>query len=229
MNQLKSLTVSVAIKKSVLFFIYIVLLAIGVLFFVESGFGTDPISLFVQGLMNVFPFSFGTLTLLNNVTFLVLACLLARKNVFVGTFLGSFTLGPMLSFLEPYFDMIFPGEYSFGIRVLFLIAGIIIESVGIGLAIGVRFGLGSTDALIFGISDFTRIPYKYIKITSDFTFSMVGALLGGVLGVGTIISVFMLGPLITFFVKLYNRTILKALNIQDERNEFKVPSKKEGK
>ncbi len=229
MNQFKGLTAEIVIKKSILFFLYIILLAIGILFFLESGFGTDPISLFIQGLMQVIPLSFGTLTLLNNLTFLFLACLFARKNVFIGTFFGSFTLGPMLSFLEPYFNMVFPGEYSFGIRVLFLLIGIVIESAGIGLAISVRFGIGSTDAIIFGISDLTRIPYKYIKITSDFTFSVVGTLLGGVLGVGTIISVFMLGPLITFFAKLYNKTILKVLNIQDERNEFKMPSKGEGK
>ena len=199
--------------------------ALGVSLCLKARLGIDPTSLFIEGISKVLGMAYSNASLLYNGTFIVLACIIAWRNVYIGTVLGGMLMGPFLKLYEFLFAGIDPMVLTMWQRALFFILGQTIMCVGISVTVSLRFGLGSTDALIFRIIDWTGWHYKYLKMAFDATYLILGFVMGGVLGVGTVLSVLCTGPMVEFGVKTMNRTVLKALHLQNPLNEMR--SKKE--
>lgn len=74
-------------------------------------------------------------------------------------------------------------------------------------------GTGPNDLVAIVISDKSKIRFGIMRIIVDFTFVLIGALLGGIFGVGTIVCAFLVGPVADFFLpkneKIINRILMK--------------------
>ena len=127
-----------------------------------------------------------------------LACIIAWRNVYIGTVLGGMLMGPFLKLYEFLFAGIDPMVLTMWQRALFFILGQTIMCVGISVTVSLRFGLGSTDAIIFRIIDWTGWHYKYLKMAFDATYLILGFVMGGVLVPGTATAL----PLFLVFSRL---------------------------
>ena len=67
------------------------------------------------------------------------------------------------------------------------------------------------DEIPFVISESFKIQYRWIRVGLDIIYLVVGYLLGGVFGLGTIVATLLLGPTIQFFLPIVERPVKKLL------------------
>jgi uncharacterized protein len=194
--------------------------ALGVALFLKCKLGSDPITVWLDGLHHIFKIPYGNASILYNAIFLVIAVIFARKHIFIGTVIASLLCGPFLN----WFDAIIPNSISM-LPVLnrlgIVIIGEIILCLGMGLTTATRFGVTTVDAVAFSISEKTGIKYRWLRISADFLYTLLGVFMGGIIGVGTILSIILTGNLMVSIMKFYNRTILKCLKIPHPLNELR--------
>jgi len=210
------------LKKCIICTIASFVIGVGVVLYIRCNLGVDPMSVFAQGLSKIFNVRFGDATIISSSTFLVVGFFFARENIGFGTIFTTLISGKIINLTENMLLGILPmgANYSMPMRAAMLIGGVIFLSLGLAGVVSCRFGYNSFDVNLFKIVDLTKIEYRWIKIVSDCTFVLLGYLLGGTAGIGTLAGAFLVGPIITEFVKVYNKTILKTMNMQDVRNEF---------
>lgn len=180
---------------------------VGVLFggfsvglFKNAAFGTDPFQVLCAGLNVVIPISFGTLYLCINAILLVGMFIADRHYIGLGTFINLFLLGYVVEWSTGLWAEIFP-EPSMLIRIGFLVSGIVLLCIASSLYMTSDLGVSTYDIWALYLGKHTSIPFKFWRITTDCICVVVGWLLGGVFGVGTIITAFFMGPLIDFFCR----------------------------
>ncbi len=71
-------------------------------------------------------------------------------------------------------------------------------AIGIATYIGADLGVGAIDLVSEIISNKLKLSYRVIRVVCDITFVVVGYLLGGTVGVGTVVAAFMIGPAVQF-------------------------------
>lgn len=189
----------ILIKKSILITFATILVAVGICLFLQSALGSDPITVWVDGLRHTLKISMGNASLLNNLVMLLLAVLLARKYIYIGTVIGALGTGPLMNFFEPLVTKVFGADPDLYRRVLMMSLGQVILCAGVGLTLSVKFGFGTTDSLIVKLCTRYHLKYKNVKILSDLAYTGAGMLLGGVFGIGSVVGVLSGGPLIAFF------------------------------
>ena len=186
------------------------LTGISIGFFKRSMFGVDPYQCFAGGIANVVPLDFGTVYMLVNLVQLGVVFLLDRRYIGISTFINLFLLGYMVEFSESLLARWF-GELAMPGRILFLAVGIVVTCIAAALYYTADLGVSTYDAVSLVWSQKqTKLPFAACRVCSDFVCVLLGltlCLLGGyslkqvgsVLGVGTIITAFFMGPLIGFF------------------------------
>jgi uncharacterized protein len=194
--------------------------ALGIALFLKSKLGSDPITVWLDGLHHTFKLPYGNASIIYNAIFLIIAVIVARKHIFIGTIIASLGCGIFLNF----FDAVIPDLISgmpFLNRLGVVIIGEIILCLGMGLTTATRFGVTTVDAVCFAIAEKSGIQYRWLRISADFLYTLIGVLMGGIIGIGTILSIVLTGNLMVVIMKFYNRTILKYFKIANPLNELK--------
>ena len=176
-----------------------VISSFGVGCYYGCGLGTDPISVFVDGLHNISGLSYGTISTICNVIQAVLIFLFIREYLGVGTLIGVLIAGPLIDVFETFSRVNFPLEtITLAMQIVILIIGLFTTSIGYGLAIVSKIGVGCFQFLPIFLSKITPIDLKYTQMFSDALFFFIGFMLGGVVGVGTLVGVFLTGYILSF-------------------------------
>ena len=163
-----------------------------------SDFGMDPFQVLAHGIWRHIPMGFGTLYMIINLIMLAVIFLLDRHKIGLGTFINIFLLGYIVQFSSELFKNLIPSP-SLLIRVLFLLCGIIIICFASSIYYTGDMGVSTYDAVALILSERKVARFKYCRIGSDLICALVGFLLGALVGVGTLVTAFFMGPLITFF------------------------------
>lgn len=160
------------------------------------GLGTDPISVFVDGLHANFGLSYGTISTICNVILTVCIFLFERKHIGIGTIVGMFIGGPLIDVFETLMRTNFPTETtSLPVRIVLLILAILTFAIGCGLGIACHMGIGCFQFPPIFLADISKISLTYTQMITDAIFFIIGWLLGGVIGIGTIAGVLLTGPI----------------------------------
>lgn len=185
----------------------VVICAISVAFFKQAAFGTDPFQCLCNGLDAVIPIGFGTLYVLINIVLLVVVLLLDRHYIGVATFINLFLTGYIIEFCEKGIHAAF-GDPTMAMRIVYLAIGIVVMCIASALYFTADLGVSTYDFIALYLSKKqNRVPFRFVRIGTDLICVLTGFLLGYRAGIGTIITAFFMGPLITFF----NRTIAEPM------------------
>jgi len=95
-----------------------------------------------------------------------------------------------------------PSDLGLPLRAGLLIAGIVLNGVASGAYIGAGLGPGPRDGLMTGIIARTGWPVKWVRTAIELAVIAVGWLLGGSVGVGTLLYALTIGPLVHIFLPL---------------------------
>ena len=186
------------IKKIVLSLTGGALIGIGAGTILYAGIGGDTVTVFQDGLHALFNISYGQASRIYNVVFVVLALIFARKYSGIGTVLSALVIGYAIDISNALWLLTMLNTGFITGLIIFLI-GLVIYAMGIALLIKCDAGMNCLDALLYRLMDVTGFKYKYLRIAADVILTVSGCLMGGVFGVGTVIAVFLTGPLVELF------------------------------
>jgi len=171
---------------------------VGVGIFLYSQLGVDPASVLEQGLGNVFNISYGTASALTNVIILAIVLFVDKSYLNISSLLAIFGIGYTADLMSFILDSVITGELHLLVRIIMILVGCVIMGIGIATYIRADLGVGAIDLVSEIISNKTKFPYRIVRIVGDVTFVVVGYLLGGTVGVGTLVAAFLTGPVVQF-------------------------------
>jgi len=187
------------IKKSLIVFLGMIFMGLGINLILYANIGVDP---FTTGAMGVFKlinkygdYTFGNAQVVINVVFLTIAFFLNKKKIGYGTLISAVVIGFSIDLWKVILVASFPAEISFFASLLILVLGCFVIGMGIAIYISPDFGLGAGEILPMIASEKTGWKFKYLKIVGDLIFFLIGVSLGAIYGVGTIISLVLIGPI----------------------------------
>jgi uncharacterized membrane protein YczE len=198
-------------KKRILMSVFgVVICGISVGFFKRATFGVDPFQSLMSGLEAVLPISFGTLYVLVNVCLLLFALVNDRHRIGIATVVNLFLVGYIADYSHQFLLWCIP-QAGLVVRILLLLIAIIVMCLASAFYFTADLGVSTYDAVSLIIAYKWKVaPFRYCRIASDLVCVIVGVLLfllsgqplsglAEMVGIGTIITAFFMGPLIEFF------------------------------
>ncbi len=184
----------------------VVICGISVGMFKHAALGVDPFQSLMSGLDAVIPIRFGTLYVLVNLLLLLFALILDRRRIGLATLINLFLLGYIAEFSQGCCRALLP-QMSMAGRLVLLAAAIVIMCLASAFFFTADLGVSTYDAVSLIWSEKRKRPFRVCRIVCDLGCVLGGALLclaggvkvSGVVGLGTVITAFFMGPLIDFF------------------------------
>jgi uncharacterized membrane protein YczE len=164
---------------------------------VSSTLGNAPWTVMAQGLSMRFPISIGVATLLVSVVVLLLWIPL-RERPGLGTISNAVVIALSLQVMAS----VIPTSPDLVVRVLVVLGGIAIIGVGSGLYLTTNLGPGPRDGWMTGLHRRTGWPISAVRLGIEATVLVAGWLLGGTVGIGTVLFAVMIGPAVGYGLRL---------------------------
>lgn len=166
------------------------LYSLGTVFIMQANLGYGPWELFQSGLTNVLPLTIGQATILVSII-IVLLDLLLKEKVGIGTLANMLLIGVFMDWIL--ISKRIPLGTNIFSQGILLILGLFTISIASYFYIGSGFGAGPRDSLMVSIRRNTGLPVGLSRGILEFSAALGGYLLGGPLGLGTIITAFGVG------------------------------------
>lgn len=192
-------------SKIVMVFVVMNLIGIAVALFLESGLGSDSVGLLCDGIRHTFLISFGNASLFYNLLIILIACLVARKNMGLGTVVYALVSGYFIDFYSWILTDIHLAEQDMLIRILAFAIGQCCLSLGLALLIQLNLGMNALDAVLYKIQNHINFSYTIMRTGCDISYVVIGTVLGGTFGAGTICSVLVTGTMVTMITNIIGR------------------------
>jgi uncharacterized membrane protein YczE len=157
---------------------------------VHADLGLDPWTVFSAGLARHLGLTLGEVTVASSVALLLLWIPL-RQRPGIGTVANALVVGPVLDLGVA----LLPSPHHLVVRGLFLVLGLVLVALGTGLYVGVGWGPGPRDGLMTGLVELGT-PLYLARTLIEGTVLVVGWLLGGAVGVTTVVFALAVGPMI---------------------------------
>jgi uncharacterized protein len=167
--------------------------AMGVVLGLQSGLGVSPWDVLHDGIRRATPLSFGAATVLVGVVLVVVA-LAAGVRPGPGTLVNMVAIGAFADVLLASGFVQDLAARSLPVRLAAVLAGVGLVALGSALYIGADLGSGPRDSLMLALSARTRLPVGLVRGLLEATVLGFGWLLGGVVGVGTVLFALGIGP-----------------------------------
>jgi uncharacterized membrane protein YczE len=166
---------------------------------VLAGLGLDPWDVFHQGLSRTFGLAIGTWAIIVGVVVLLLWIPL-RQRPGIGTLSNVVLVGLTMNVVLGHFD----APHAMAARIACLVCGVFLNGVATGAYIGAGFGPGPRDGLMTGLAARGH-SIRVVRTGLEVTVLVTGWLLGGTVGVGTLVYALSIGPLAHVFIPLFSR------------------------
>jgi uncharacterized membrane protein YczE len=173
----------------------LVIAALSIAMMVEAHLGLDPWNVLHEGLVKHSGLSFGTVTVISGVVVLLLWIPL-RQPLGLGTIVNAVLVGGLVDVAL----WLVPTPDDLWLRVMFLLVGVVLCGAAGAVYLGSHLGPGPRDGLMTGLVACTGRSIGLVRTTLEGSVLLVGFLLGGTVGIGTVVFALAIGPLIQFFL-----------------------------
>lgn len=185
---------------------------LGVTLFLLSEMGTDTFTVFIQGLARTFGLTVGTMHVIILVILMLLMLVFTKGYIKPGSVVCAFCGGPIIDLFTWVFGDYINAGSGMVIRILSMIAGCIILALGMSVVINSNAGTGPNDLVAIILSDkLTFVEFRWVRVGCDVFFVALGWVLGGTVGVGTVVAVFLTGPLVQFWLPKTKKIVRKVV------------------
>lgn len=157
---------------------------------IRASLGLIPWDVLHVGIIQHVPTSFGVMTILVSLVVLLIWIPLKQRPG-VGTIANAFLVGlsaDLTLYLTPDLD-------SLAIRIPLLLAAIVLNAVATALYVGAQLGPGPRDGLMTGLARVSGRSIRLVRTSIEITVVIVGFILGGTAGLGTVLYAVAIGPL----------------------------------
>jgi len=162
---------------------------------IRSGLGLDPWDVLHEALATLTGLTFGTITAI--VGALVLLCWIPlRQRPGIGTVSNILVIAVAVDLTLA----VVAQPAALVPRIVLLLAGVVLNGFASAAYIGVRLGPGPRDGLMTGLNGRTGWSIRLVRTAIELTVLATGWLLGGTVGVGTVLYALAIGPLVQAFL-----------------------------
>src|SRR4051812_18466165 len=168
----------------------LVLFGLALAVLVQADLGLDPWTVFNQGVAEHLGLSIGTVSVLGSLAVLA-AWIPLGERPGLGTILNALIVGPVLDLGIATIPV--PGALA--ARIAYVVAGILAIALATGLYVGAGWGPGPRDGLMTGLGK-RGVPVAVARASIEVTVLIIGYLLGGTVGVATLLFAALIGPLV---------------------------------
>ncbi|GAA2637976.1 hypothetical protein [Streptomyces axinellae] len=176
----------------------LVLLGASVALQLRAGLGLNSWDVFHQGVAEHSGLSIGTVVILASATVLLLWIPL-RERPGIGTVSNVLLVGLAMDTTL----RLTPTPQPLAVRVPLFLAALVLSGAATGLYIAARFGPGPRDGLMTGLCRVTGRSTRAVRTVIEIAVLATGFLLGGSIGIGTLVYALTIGPLIQFFQRAF--------------------------
>ncbi len=159
-----------------------------------AGLGVDPWDVFHQGLARHFGLGVGTWALIVGAAVLLLWIPLRQRPGF-GTISNVLVVGLVIDLMLAVFHQ----PHAMALRIVMMLAGVLLNGVATGAYIGAGLGPGPRDGLMTGLAARGH-SIRVVRTCIELTVLVIGWILGGTVGAGTVVYALAIGPLVHLFV-----------------------------
>ena len=179
-------------------FVGLTLFGFSMALMIQGGLGMLPWDVLHYGVATHLPLSIGTIIILVSLLVLLLWIPL-RQSPGLGTLANAIWIGvatdASLLFLPTVSDL--PWQLTF------MLSGIVLNGVATAMYIGSQLGPGPRDGLMTGLSRVSGSSLRLVRTGIEVAVVLAGWLLGGVVGLGTLLYAVSIGPLTQFFLPAF--------------------------
>ncbi len=165
---------------------------------VIAAIGVAPWDVLSLGLLNYIPVSFGTMTVMMS-GIVLLFWIPLREKPGLGTVLNALLIGP---FADVALTLL-PEPHALWLRAVYFTIGLCFFAIGSGMYLGVGFGAGPRDGLMTGLHRKFGLPIWVARTGVEVSVVTIGWLLGGIVGVGTLLFALLIGPMCQFTIRVF--------------------------
>ena len=193
--------------------------AIGVYLTIQANIGVAPWDVLNQGLTKRTGFLYGNVMIMVSLTVILLDVLM-KEPIGMGMLLDTLVVGKTVDLMN-YLNLVKPRQTLWG-GVLLLIAGIFLLAIGMRIYMALGLGCGPRDTFLVALCKrFPKLSIGALNVIMWATVTVIGWFLGGQVGLGTIVSVVAMGPVLNTLCMLthfnaadvVHQNLLKTLKI----------------
>jgi uncharacterized protein len=224
-------------KRIILFFVGMSIIQFGVALFLKTNIGSDPFTVFTQGLAltlnktglknfslvklisGVNEVTPGVANMIILVILFIVIIVVEKSRIKIGTLICVVGVGPIIDLgvrLVSYFPV---ESYNYVVKALLIAFGCLIIAIGFSILSATNVGVAPNDIVPFIIQDKTKAEYRWIRIALDGGFLIIGFILGGKIGIGTVIAMLSTGPFIQFCLPYGEKFVKLIVSEKEEDTE----------
>lgn len=215
-------------KKLIIFLLGLFIIQTGVSLFLQISIGTDPFTVFTNGISKIFNINIGNGNLLLSIFFVLVIILIFKeiKRINIGTLIALVFAGIFINLSNSMLSPLNLSSMNIIVKLVLVVLSCLLVAIGFSMENATNLGVAPNDLFILIFTEKTKIQYKWIRIGFDLTFLTIGFLLCGIdtfgstLGIGTIINALIQGPMIQFCMERIK--ILLTPLMMDENIEVKI-------
>ncbi|HEU5012417.1 MAG TPA: hypothetical protein VFT66_07725 [Roseiflexaceae bacterium] len=178
----------------------LIMFGVGLALIVRANLGLGPWDVLHQGLSRHTGVPIGTVSIPVGLLIL-LAWLPLGERPGWGTLLNVVMIGLVLDGVL----LLLPDVANLAARAVLLVAGIVVTGAGSGLYLSAQIGAGPRDGLMLGLSRKTGWSIRTVRTLIELSALVVGWLLGGTVGIGTLAFAFGIGPIVQVALRVFER------------------------
>ncbi|MGG5172664.1 YczE/YyaS/YitT family protein [Pseudarthrobacter sp. J1738] len=187
------------------------LYGISLAIFIRAAVGLDPWDVFHQGLASRIHLSIGTVVVMMSFVVLLLWIPLRQKPGF-GTLCNAVLVGVFADIGLA----IIPQVNGFVLQLAVMVAAVVLNAVATACYIGARFGPGPRDGLMTGLARRSGWSVRVARTSIEVLVLVIGWLLGGTVGIGTVVYALAIGPLVHWLLPKFMVHDPKAVALSPE-------------
>jgi uncharacterized membrane protein YczE len=167
---------------------------------IRANLGTGTWLVLEVALANILGIKIGTMTVYMGFLVLIIALAL-REQVGWGTLGNILSIGPWLNLC---LEWIPASKDNLALQIGMFLLGVLIQGIATAVYIGVDAGAGPRDSLMLSIHRTTGVSIRVARAAIEIIVVLIGWLLGGPLGLGTVVFALLIGPSVQWAFKLFN-------------------------
>lgn len=199
-------------------FIGLCIAHLGVTLFLLTDLGSDPFNVLVQGIFRTLSDRAGLKFLTHgythigmNLLIIVILFLVDRNYIKLGTVCCMVFGGPIIDIFTILLGNYINSSLPFVVRLGVLALGCVILAYGMTVVIKSDAGTGPNDLVAISISEKGHFPFGITRTITDVSFVVIGFLLGGKFGIGTIVCAVLVGIVAEHFLPVNEKIVERIL------------------
>lgn len=185
-----------------------IFLGMGISIFKFAGLGNDPYSGMVMALADLAGMQYANLLVFINFFIFIVEIVFGRSFIGAGTLVNAFFLGYTTTFFYNLWTYFWVPPQNLFIQIPIMLLGTIAAGFGVSMYQTPNVGVSPYDSMsLIMTKRLPKISYFWNRIFTDAICALVCFFAGGIVGLGTLVSAFGLGPVISFFNVHFTRKL----------------------